>query len=288
LGKVRAYLELARPTTLLAPLVGGVLFSLMGYKVTFCSYPELNGWLRIVLTGVILALMNYTSNALNQIMDKDIDVLLPKKKNRPIPSGRITVEEAIGVVVIILLVALSLSYTVFGSYFGLILTIIGVFIWLYNSPPLRLRARLFWSNFSMSAPRGSLGIIVAYSAFANPLDTRILVPALALGIYVYGANTFKDYEDCEIDKKMGVRNFCTVYGKEKASYIILPFLYIPFIIFSLYESYLASSVILLSGVMTIILMEDPTLKGKGVLMWKLFYLQFALMMLLYTLPLLLQ
>ena len=256
----------------------------MAYRVRFTSYPDADGWLLVVLVGFILACMNYSSNALNQIMDRDIDALQPHKKNRPIPSGRISSQEATGLVVILLLITLSLGYSVFGFWFGLLLSTIGVFVWLYNTPPLRLRMRLIWSNFSMSVPRGALGIIVAYSAFADPLDSRILVPALAFGIYVFGCNTFKDYEDYEADKKMGVRNFCTVYGKEKASQIVLPFLYIPFLIFFLSGNNLTLLCLPLSSIMTVILRHNPGLKAQGILIWKLFYLQFGLMMMLYAVP----
>jgi len=280
---VKPYLRLLRPGTLVPPMVGGFLFGLMGVKVSGLPF-SLQIVLLVVLNGFVLACANAISNILNQVHDREADRLQPHKRSRPIPAGEVGVDEALSIVVVLMIMALGLAWFFFPPFYGIVLSVIFTFSWMYNSPPLRLKTRLFWSNFAMATPRGALGIITAYSAFADPLDSRILVPAIAFGIYVFGANTFKDYEDCEIDKKMGVQNFCTVYGKEKASYIILPFLYIPFVVFALYESYLVASVILLSGVMTIILMEDPALKGKGILMWKLFYLQLALMMFLYASP----
>jgi len=283
---VKPYFRLLRPGTLIPPIVGGFLFGLMGIRVSGQPFTS-EVVVLALLNGFILACTNAISNIVNQVHDRELDLLLPHKRSRPIPSGQVSVDEALSIVVVLIILTLSLAWFYFKPFYGLILSTILTFTWMYNSPPLRLKTRLVWSNFAIATPRGALGIIAAFSAFANPLDKRIIIPALAFGIYVYGANTFKDYEDCEVDKIVGVRNFCTVYGREKASYIVLPFLYLPFVIFSLYESYLAASVILLSGVMTIILMEDPALKGKGILMWKLFYLQFALMMFLYALPFLL-
>jgi len=278
---VKPYFSLLRPGTLVPPMAGGFLFGLMGIRVSGLPF-TLEVVLLALLNGFVLACANAISNITNQIHDREIDVLLPHKKNRPIPSGEVSIDEALSIVVVLMITALGLAWFFFPPFYGVVLSVIFAFSWMYNSPPLRLRMKLFWSNFAMATPRGALGIITAYSAFALPLDPRILVPALAFGIYVFGANTFKDYEDYEIDKKMDVRNFCTVYGKEKASMIVLPFLYIPFVIFILNGNYILLLALPLSIIMTVILKNNPNLKQRGILMWKLFYLQFALMMLLYV------
>jgi len=280
------YFKLLRPSTLLAPFCGGLLFGLMAIKVANLPFSFHTIFLGC-LSGILLACANAISNITNQVHDRDIDMLLPRKKNRPIPSGRVTVDEALSIIMILSMVTLSLAWYFLSSFYGATLTVILAFSWMYNSPPFRLKMKLGWSNLAIATPRGALGIIAAYSAFANPLDTRVLIPALAFGIYVFGANTFKDFEDCEGDKKMGVRNFCTVYGKQKASTIIIPFLFIPFFILLATGQTLFFVSVFLSCVMFALLMEDPTLKDRGVLMWKLFYIQFALTMFLYTLPYLL-
>jgi len=280
---MKPYFRLLRPETLVAPLCGGLLFGLTGIRVSglpLTSKVVLLGF----LSGFLLACTNAISNINNQIHDREVDRLQPLKKSRPIPSGEVDIDEALSIVVILMVMTLGLAWFFFPPFYGAVLSIILAFSWMYNSPPLSLKTRLFWSNFTIATPRGALGIIAAYSAFANPLDSRILVPALALGFYVFGANTFKDYEDCEVDKKMGVRNFCTVFGKEKASKIVLPFLYVPFIIFALSRNYIVLLALPLSLVMTAVLRKNPDLKQRGILMWKLFYTEFALMMLLYAVP----
>lgn len=278
---MKPYFRLLRPGTLLPPFCGGLLFGLMGIKVSGLPL-TLEVLLLGFLNGFLLACANAISNIVNQIHDRDLDRLLAHKMNRPIPSGNVSIDEALSIVVVLMVATLGLAWYFFPPFYAIVLSMILAFSWMYNSPPLRLRARLFWSNLAIAAPRGGLGIIAAYSAFTYPLDPRILVPAFAFGIYVFGANTFKDYEDCEVDRKMGVRNFCTVYGKEKASMIVLPFLYLPFLVFVLSGSYMVLLALPLSMVMMIILRKNPDLKGHGIIMWKLFYLQFALMMLLYV------
>jgi len=280
---LKPYLRLLRPGTLLPPLCGGLLFGLMGVSVSN-EVVTLEVFLRLCLSGFLLACTNGISNIINQVHDMELDRLTPHKKNRPIASGEVSVDEALSIVVIVMVFILGCAWFFFPFFYALGLSMILIFCWMYNSPPLRLKVRLFWSNLAIAAPRGALGIITAYSAFAYPFDSRILLPALALGIYVYGANTLKDYEDCEPDREMGIRNFCTVYGKEKASEIVIPFLGLPFLVFVLGESFLVLLALPVSLAMVRMLYKYPDLKGRGILMWKLFYFQFALMMLLYVLP----
>jgi len=280
---MKPYFRLLRPGTLVAPLCGGLLFGLMGIRVS--GLPFTSGVVLLgCLSGFLLACTNGISNITNQIHDRELDSLQPHKRNRPIASGEVNIDEALSIIIILMIITLGLAWFFFPPFYGAVLSIILAFSWMYNSPPMSLKTRLFWSNFAIATPRGALGIITAYSAFANPLDSRILVPALALGFYVFGVNTFKDYEDCEVDKKMGVRNFCTVFGREKASIIVLPFLYVPFIIFALNRNYIVLLALPLSLVMTVILRKNPNLKQRGILMWKLFYAQFSLLMLLYAVP----
>jgi len=261
------------------------MFSLLGLKVagSFSTEALLLG----CLSGFLLACTNAISNITNQVHDRDIDLQTLHKKNRPIPSGEVSVDEALSIVVVLTIIVLGLAWYFFPHFYGILLSIILMFSWMYNSPPLRLKARFFWSNLSIAAPRGGLGIVAAFSAFASPFDSRVLIPALAFGIYVFGVNTLKDYEDYEADRKMGVRNFCTVLGKEKASALIVPFLGLPYVVFAFGLYPFIFLTVPIGAVMVYILCRYPRLEGRGLWMWRLFYLHFALMMVTYVLPFLL-
>ncbi|MEM3951808.1 MAG: UbiA family prenyltransferase [Nitrososphaerota archaeon] len=195
-SKLKAYLKLSRPFTLLAPIFGGLIFSYLGYLET--GGPRC----RILLTPLILALANYVSNVINQIYDRDIDRV--NKPYRPIPSGEVSVDGAFSLAILLTLIVLSVSYLI-NSLFGLLLSIIMAFAWMYSAPPLRLRSKLFWSNIALAAPRGALGILTAYASYANPFeDMRLLVFSLGLAVYVFGGNTFKDFPDEVGDRMFGV------------------------------------------------------------------------------------
>ncbi|TWO33779.1 protoheme IX farnesyltransferase [Seonamhaeicola sediminis] len=67
-------------------------------------------------TLVLLALGGYfmvgASNAYNQIIEKDLDALMHRTKNRPIPSGRMTVTTAFIIASIFTLLGIVILYTI--------------------------------------------------------------------------------------------------------------------------------------------------------------------------------
>jgi len=290
--KVKGVLKLLRPVTLVAPMLGGIFFGLMAIRENNIAI-NAETLSSLFVSCFILAMANATSNIFNQIFDRELDSLHPQKRNRPIPSGQLTLDEGISIGILLMIATLSLAFYKFGVFYGGTLAIILAFSWMYSSPPLRLKKRLVLSNLAIATPRGGLGIITAYSAFGNPLSNwKVLLAGLCFGIYVFGANTFKDYADYEVDKSMGIRNFVTVYGKERASQIVAPFLFIPFIIITfsplmwlvrILECCIAWPI---SLIILLILKRDPKLERKleNSILWYLFYTQFSLMIIFYTLP----
>jgi len=268
--KLKAALKLSRPFTLLAPAVGGLLFSCLGYL----SNP--GPIYKIFATSLILVFANYTSNVINQIYDREIDRI--NKPHRPIPSGEITVDEASSLAIFLTILTIGMGYALIGTLFGIFLSVIMAFAWMYSAPPLRLRAKLFWSNLAIATPRGALGILAAYSAYANPfVNTTLLAFALAMAMYVFGGNTFKDLPDEPGDKAMGVRNFVTVYGREAAMVIAYTFIAFstPFMYIALSQD-LSNFFPFLCVIIAMLLFgaKRPNLKTKteNTILWMLFYL----------------
>ena len=287
--KLGAYLQLLRPFTLLAPVVGGFLFGWLA--LTDRKLPIEANLPLLLLSCLILAMANATSNILNQVFDRDLDAVNPEKRTRPIPSGGASLDGAISIGVLLLISTIFLGLVLFGVFYGALLSIILAFSWMYNSPPLRLKMRLGWGNFAISAPRGGLGIMTAYSAFSDPLNLKIILATLYFGVYVFGTNTLKDFADYESDLKSGVRNFVTVYGKKTTSKVVSVFLLLPFLILALAGLWVpiaptAFTPIILSFIMMGVLWRSPEVKTKSLennILWLMFYLQFLFMMVTYVL-----
>ena len=289
--EIKPYLQLFRPLTLLAPAIGGIFFGLMGVKAAGLSFVD--NIPLLLLSGFILAIANASSNILNQVFDAEIDLIHPEKRKRPIPSGKVSKENAMSLAVFLMIMVIASSLTVFGFAYGFTLTVIMLFAWMYNCPPLRMKKRLFWSNIAIAAPRGGMGITCAYSAFASPYNPTIYVAIIYFALYVFGTNTLKDFADADYDRISGVRNFVTVFGKTIASTIVGAFTIIPFIALLVAEhvgyitlnplTYLPLflSIILVGLLLTNF--EKKSSEGNSAL-WVIFYLQFSLMMITFALP----
>jgi len=67
-------------------------------------------------TLILLAIGGYfmvgASNVFNQIIERDLDALMDRTKNRPIPSGRMTVTFAFILAIILTIVGLSILYSI--------------------------------------------------------------------------------------------------------------------------------------------------------------------------------
>ena len=67
-------------------------------------------------TLILLALGGYfmvgASNAFNQIIEKDLDALMVRTRNRPIPAGRMTVTTAFWIAAIFTLLGIVILYTI--------------------------------------------------------------------------------------------------------------------------------------------------------------------------------
>ena len=84
-------------------------------------------------TILLLAIGGYfmvgASNAFNQVIEKDIDSLMKRTKNRPLPSGRMSVNTAMTIAILFALLGLSILYSIHPkcALFG------GISIFLYTS-----------------------------------------------------------------------------------------------------------------------------------------------------------
>ena len=86
--------------------VSVVFSSIAGY---FLGVTSIN-WVNLLILCVGGYCMVGASNAFNQVIEKDLDSLMSRTKNRPIPSGRMSVNTALTIAVVLTLLGLSLLY----------------------------------------------------------------------------------------------------------------------------------------------------------------------------------
>src|SRR5215831_19064420 len=110
MARLRVYLELARPFTLIAPALGFV----SGALTAVGAHPR-EAWTPGLLVpaaigAVMAAVFNAGSNALNQIYDLEIDRV--NKPARPLPSGRLSTRDAWGFTAIAYALTVVLAWLV--------------------------------------------------------------------------------------------------------------------------------------------------------------------------------
>ena len=252
MSQSRAYLKLARPFTMLPPLLGIVSGAVCAFGSAHnpdTSY-RVTGWviITVALGSLCAATMNAASNALNQIYDLEIDRL--NKPERPLVTGRLSVPQAwrftwvvyalsllpTWLVVVFpystwgekLRAPLALHETFFIYLAGL------VFTFIYSVPALgRTKARGVLANITMAIPRGVLLKVAGWAMVARIWHAEPWFIGGVFGLFVFGAASTKDFADIEGDRAGGCKTLPILHGVTKAAWMISPFFVLPWLLIPL-------------------------------------------------------
>ena len=220
--RLKIYLELVRPFTLIAPIVG----FLSGAIIAAQALPNAYGF----LGALSAAILNAASNVNNQYFDLEIDKI--NKPFRPLPSGTISKKAVIIFAFLLYFSALILSWLINSQLF-LIFLITAVITFFYSAPPFRLKKYPFISNIAIALPRGAFLIVAGWSVNKSIFNIEPWFIGLIFVLYLMGAATTKDFSDIKGDSQFEIRTLPVIYGPEKAAKIISPFLYLPFMLIPL-------------------------------------------------------
>lgn len=216
---LKIYIELIRPFTLIAPLVG--FFS--GAMVA--SGSVLN--IYVLIGALSAAILNAASNTANQYFDVEIDKV--NKPFRPLASGRVSKKNTIIFAFILYIGALALSLLVNLQLF-LIVFITAVITFFYSAPPFRFKKHPFMSNIFIALARGMLLIVAGWCAVKPVFNIEPWFIGSIFAFYIMGAATTKDFSDIKGDSLFGIKTLPILYGPEKAAKMIAPFFYLPFML----------------------------------------------------------
>jgi chlorophyll/bacteriochlorophyll a synthase len=230
----RAYVDLGRPFTLVAPALGFISGAL-----TAIGAAQREPWSPTLLVAPFIgatmaALLNAGNNALNQIYDLEIDRV--NKPKRPLPSGRLTISEVWWFTNITYALALVLAWLVApkGRHECLWLVAIAVVCtYLYSVPPFRTKRLGIWANVTIAIPRGVLLKVAGWSSVKTIVGLEPWYIGAIFGLFLLGATTTKDFADMEGDRRGGCRTLPIQYGVRRAAWMISPSFVIPFIMINI-------------------------------------------------------
>ncbi len=154
------YAALTKPRILLMILLT------VGMGMVAFAHRELSPWIALhTLIGT--AFIAASASVLNQWLEQDRDALMPRTKNRPLPSGRLTSFEAafFGWS----LTAIGFAYLV--VFTNLHATLVGLatwvaYVWIYT--PMKLRT---WWNTAVGTLPGALPVMIGWTAAGGNIDS---------------------------------------------------------------------------------------------------------------------
>lgn len=204
-GKLASYAQLLRPVTLVAPLFAGILGIFASTKMF-----NLEILLVAIYAGLTLALTQMTGQVVNQYADVELDEII--KPYRPLPSGMISKEEALGLAWILAIVSIGRAFTITRT-FGLATLLLLFFAVFYSLSPFSPRKihplfNLLW----MATSRGLIPVLAIWSIYGDL--TKALPYALISFTWVLGFQSTKDVGDTRGDLKFGIKTIYNQYGQK--------------------------------------------------------------------------
>ena len=153
--------------------VSVVFSSIAGYLLGITNLQSLN-WLTLLMLAVGGYCMVGASNAYNQVIEKDLDALMDRTKNRPVASGKMSPNVALFIASLLTIIGLILLYLINpkSAMFG------AVSIFLYTSVYTPLKTYTPLSVFVGAFPGAipfMLGWVAATNQFGIEAGTLFLI-----------------------------------------------------------------------------------------------------------------
>ncbi|NLG34174.1 MAG: UbiA prenyltransferase family protein [Lentisphaerae bacterium] len=186
-----AYVQMARPE-----YWANHIFILPGILLAFFYIPGWPGGGELARVGVALAcacLVASSNYVLNEILDAPKDRFHPEKKNRPVPSGKVSVPVAYGLWLALAAIGFAVA---FGQMRSLGWTMVAFWVsgMVYNVPPVRLKDVPYVDVIceSVNNPiRLCIGWYAAGQQVAPPLS--ILLAYWMFGAFLMGMKRYAEY-----------------------------------------------------------------------------------------------
>ncbi len=227
--KLKALLEVPYPIT--------VVMMFIAYLVSFTMNYARFDFFYTIFGFVLMFSFIGAFNTLNGIFDIEGDKI--SKSTRPLPSGRLTLNEAKSYSIFLYVVTVTLFY-LFFEFEIFIFSLIFVFLSLaYSLPPLRLKRVLLISDLIIALTYSIFPLIIGWTIVntLNPIPWSEFSLIFLFGLMVLFC---KNFEDFEADKNQKIMTFPTVFGLKKSLYLasFLLFLFYSFVIY-----YIAASIL---------------------------------------------
>lgn len=246
---MKSYLRLARPFTLLPPLLGIVSGAVCAFGSAHNPDPARRVTWAVVLTVAIGSLcasaMNAASNIVNQIADLEID--RRNKPDRPLVTGEVPIARAWLLAAVLYVVCIVPTWIVVpypystlaervaapvplhAAFFIYGIGALATFV--YSFPAFgRSKRHWLWANVTIAVTRGGLLKVAGWAFVASVAHAEAWAIGSAFALFLLGATSTKDFSDMEGDHAHGVVTLPIRFGVRRAALIMAPFFVVPWLL----------------------------------------------------------
>ncbi|MEL4897891.1 chlorophyll synthase ChlG [Crocosphaera sp. Alani8] len=212
-------LQLMKPITWIPLIWGVVCGAASSGNYTWSPEKFLMAAACMLLSGPLMA--GYTQT-LNDFYDREIDAI--NEPYRPIPSGAISVPQVVTQILVLLGVAVALSYgldTWVGHDFPIMLclTLGGAFLaYIYSAPPLKLKQNGWLGNYALGASYIALPWWAGHALFGE-LNWTIVILTLFYSLAGLGIAVVNDFKSVEGDRQLGLKSLPVMFGVNTAAWV---------------------------------------------------------------------
>lgn len=168
-------------------------------------------WAALFAVGAVV--MRGAGCVVNDIMDRDIDAQVARTRMRPLPSGRVSLRQALAFLAALLLLGLAVLVQFNAATFWLGVASLALVF------PYPLMKRLTWWPQAFLGLTFNWGALMGWTAVTGALDW----PALALyaaGVsWTLGYDTIYAHQDKEDDARIGVRSTARRLGTASRGWV---------------------------------------------------------------------
>ena len=246
---MKSYVRLARPFTLLPPLLGIVSGAICAWGSAHNPDPARHLTASVILTVALGSLcasfLNAASNAINQIYDLEIDRI--NKPARPLVTGELTLPQAWRFTWVMYLLAIVPTWLVvvyphvtwaqkmfapLPAHECFFIYIAGmIFTFMYSAPAWgRTKRHAILANVTIAIPRGCLLKVAGWTMVARAFWLEPWYIGGIFMLFLLGAASTKDFSDMKGDLAGGCRTLPIRYGVKRAAWMIAPFFVLPWLL----------------------------------------------------------
>ena len=247
------YIRLARPFTLLPPLLGIVSGAVCAFGSAHNPDPARRVTWAVVVTLAVGSLcasaMNAASNIVNQIADLEID--RRNKPARPLVTGEVSLRRArqaawalYALAIVPTWIVVPYPYTSLAQrisapvslHAAFFLYCVGALATLVYSIPALGRTKRHWlaANLTIAIPRGGLLKVAGWSFVASVAALEAWAIGGIFALFLLGSISTKDFSDMEGDRAHGCITLPIRFGVRRAAWMIAPFFVLPWLLIPLF------------------------------------------------------